>query len=175
VGTARAARPTGRVLSAVMVTVIGAVVVIGAPGAVVVLLPAEVNAVAYVTGSGPSATFVPQSSYRNCGGRGGCKTITQGVIERADGTRVNAEWDGEVPLGRPFSVRQPVWTWGPGSTLLHGLRDAIVVLVVGPVVDLGAFLLLFAGCRLARNGLIRRRLRRQAYRERGQAQPASVP
>jgi hypothetical protein len=30
-----------------------------------------------------------------------------------------------VPLGRPFQVREPVWTWGPGSALIDG--DGIAV------------------------------------------------
>jgi hypothetical protein len=85
-------------------------------------LPDQVNAYAYVIGAGKSVTFMPQSYSLSChtgrGGGGGCSTATNGVLETNPPVRV--AWNGQVPLGQPFGVRQPVWVAWSTPTLMNG-------------------------------------------------------
>jgi hypothetical protein len=69
---------------------------------------------------------VPQSYGVSCSyhGTGDCSTVTVGVL-RTRGGGVQSTWPDQVPLGRPFKVREPVWTWGLGAALLDG--DGIAV------------------------------------------------
>jgi hypothetical protein len=94
-------------------------------GAAVLFLPGLVNGVSYLAG-GKMATFVPQSYGESCSyhGNGDCSTVTVGILKTGGGG-VRSTWPDEVPLGRPFRVREPVWTWGPGSALIDG--DGIAV------------------------------------------------
>ena len=94
-------------------------------GLAVLFLPGLVNGVSYVSG-GHTVTFVPQSYGVSCSyhGTGDCSTVTVGVL-RTRGGGVQSTWPGQVPLGRPFKVREPVWTWGLGAALLDG--DGIAV------------------------------------------------
>ncbi len=94
-------------------------------GAAVLFLPGLVNGVSYLTG-GNTATFVPQSYAESCSyhGNGDCSTVTVGILKTGSGG-VTSTWPDDVPLGRPFEVRRPVWTWGPGSALIDG--DGIAV------------------------------------------------
>ena len=73
-----------------------------------------------------TATFVPQSYAESCSyhGNGDCSTITVGILKAGSGG-VRSTWPHEVPIGHPFEVRRPVWTWGPGSALIDG--DGIAV------------------------------------------------
>lgn len=98
---------------------------IAALGLAVLFLPGLVNGVSYLSG-GHTATFDPQAYGVSCSyhGVGDCSTITVGVL-RTGGGGVRSSWPDEVPLGRPFKVREPVWTWGPGAALLDG--DGIAV------------------------------------------------
>jgi len=85
-------------------------------------LPDQVNAYAYVAGAGRSVTFMPQSYSLSChtgrsGGRG-CSTATNGVLET--NPPVRAAWNGQVPLGQPFNVRQPLWVAWSTPTLMNG-------------------------------------------------------
>jgi hypothetical protein len=89
-------------------------------GAAVIFLPGLVNGVSFLAG-GHTATFDPQSYGVSCSyhGVGDCSTVTVGVL-RTGGGGVRSTWPDEVPLGRPFKVREPVWTWGLGTALIDG-------------------------------------------------------
>jgi hypothetical protein len=105
------------------------------------LLPQEVNAWAYVLGAENQDTFHPVS-YSHCPvvfGRG-CHVVTEGYLSRT-GAEVN--WGGIVPLGQPFSVRDPLWDWGSGRKLADGDGTAIPDIVAGLFFDAVALLLLY--------------------------------
>ena len=71
----------------------------------VIAVPGVVNGVAYLTGTGGTATFVPQSYAEACGSiRVGCTPDTDGVLEY-HGTSVSSTWPDVAPLGQPFHVR----------------------------------------------------------------------
>jgi hypothetical protein len=73
----------------------------------------------------------------------GCSTITNGYL----GTGSNAApatWPGQVPIGVPFTVREPVWNWGFGAQLINGDGSAIAYIVLGVLLDGFAVLILFA-------------------------------
>jgi hypothetical protein len=127
----------------------------------VVALPALVDGVAYLAGAESTATFVPTSFGQMCG-RGGCSTITNGYL----GTGSNAApatWPVQVPIGVPFTVREPVWNWGFGGQLINGDGSAIAYIVLGVLLDGFAVLILFAIYKAVRHWLRHRR------------QPASGP
>ena len=105
------------------------------------LLPQEVNALAYVARAENQDTFNPVS-YSHCPivyGRG-CHVVTEGNLSRT-GAEVN--WGGQVPLGQPFSVRDPLWAWGTGRQLIDGDGSAIPDIVAGLFFDAVALLLLY--------------------------------
>ena len=117
----------------------------------VVALPALVDGVAYLAGAESTATFVPTSFGQMCG-RGGCSTITNGYL----GTGSNAApatWPGQVPIGVPFTVREPVWNWGFGGQLINGDGSAIAYIVLGVLLDGFAVLILFASYKAVRHWL----------------------
>jgi len=106
----------------------------------VYLLPAQVDAWAYVVGAESQDTFTPVS-YSHCPmvyGRG-CHVVTEGYLSRT-GEQVN--WGGQVPLGQPFSVRDPLWAWGTGRKLIDGDGSAVPDIVAGLFFDAVALLLL---------------------------------
>jgi hypothetical protein len=105
------------------------------------LLPQEVNAWAYVAGAGNQDTFNPVS-YSHCPmvyGRG-CHVVTEGYLSR---TGAQVDWGSPVPLGQPFSVRDPLWAWGTGRKLINGDGSAIPNIVAGLFFDAVALLLLY--------------------------------
>ena len=83
----------------------------------VFILPAEVNSWAYVAGAENQDTFNPASYGQACtsgvGHRVGCHTVTKGYLSQSG---ADVTWDGQVPLGQPFSVRDPLWAWGSGRS-----------------------------------------------------------
>lgn len=101
------------------------VLLVLALGAAVLFLPGMVNGVSYIAG-GKMVTFVPQTYGVSCSyhGTGDCSTVTIGFLKTGGGD-VRSTWPHDVPLGRPFLVREPVWTWGVGSALIDG--DGIAV------------------------------------------------
>jgi hypothetical protein len=99
-------------------------------GLAVPVLPGLVNGVAYVAGAESSSVFLPMSYGQECG-RSGCSPLTNGML--ADGS--GGTWPGQVPLGQPFTVREPVWNWGYGSGLMDGDGTAITDIVLGVVFD----------------------------------------
>lgn len=125
--------------------------------AAVLTLPSQVNAVAYVAGAGRSVTFVPGSYHQVCD-RGGCHNQTDGILDTGGG--IPATWPGQVPLSRPFPVREPVWDgWYGSADLVSSTGGAVVWIVVGLFFDVSAlFALLAAGI------LVRHRLRRRKSR-----------
>jgi hypothetical protein len=94
-------------------------------GSSALFLPGLVNGVSYLAG-GNTTTFSPQFHTVTCGylGKGGCSTVTVGILKTGGGG-VHSTWPHDVPLGRPFQVREPVWPWGVGSGLIDG--DGIAV------------------------------------------------
>jgi hypothetical protein len=110
-------------------------------GITVFLLPADVNSWAYAVGAGNQDTFNPGSYSQACDGLtrgGGCHTVTEGYLSKSG---ADVTWGSQVPLGQPFSVRDPLWAWGSGRTLTSGDGSAIPTIVTGLFFD-GVTLLL---------------------------------
>jgi hypothetical protein len=129
------------------------------------ILPQEVNAWAYVVGAEHQDTFNPVSYSTACAtvgrrGLGQCQTVTQGYLS-SSGARVY--WSPQVPLGRPFSVRDPLWAWGTGRGLIDDDGSAIGTIAGGLFFDAVALLLLYVLVVLVRDTSPRR------------SQPVSVP
>jgi hypothetical protein len=115
----------------------------------VAALPALVDGVAYLAGAENTATFVPTSYGQECA-RGGCSTVTNGYL----GTGSNAApatWPRQVPIGLPFTVREPVWNWGFGAQLIDGDGSAIAYIFVGVLLDGFSALILFAAYKTVRH------------------------
>jgi hypothetical protein len=104
------------------------------------ILPQEVNAWTYVAGGGQQDTFHPESYANACMARLGCSTTTEGYLAR---TGADVIWGTTVPLGQPFSVRDPLWAWGTGRNLINGDGSAISDIVAGLFFDAVALLLLY--------------------------------
>jgi len=66
-------------------------------------------------------------------------------------------WPDVVPLGRQFRVREPVWTWGLGASLIDGGGSAIAAICVSLLLDAAVILVLFFLYKLIRNWLRHRR------------------
>jgi hypothetical protein len=110
-----------------------------------IILPAEVNSWAYVMGAESHDTFNPVSYREACTagvGRmgGGCNMVTEGYLSRS-GAYVN--WGSVVPLNQPFGVRDPVWAWGSGRSLISGDGSAIPTIFAGLFFDAVTALLLY--------------------------------
>jgi hypothetical protein len=108
-------------------------------GITVALLPAEVNSWAYVVGAENQDTFNPVSYDQACG-RGGCRTVTEGYLSRSG---ADVTWGSQVPLGQPFSVRDPLWAWGDGRNLISGDGSAVGTIIAGLFFDGMTLLLLY--------------------------------
>lgn len=118
-------------------------------------LPALVDGIAYVTGAENTAVFYPTAYGQVCG-RGGCSNVTNGFL--GSGTQATAAtWPVVVPLGVPITVRRPLWDWGFGSQLIDGDGAAAGSIVAGVLFDGGSALVLFAGYKVGRQWLRRRR------------------
>lgn len=97
-------------------------------------VPQQVNAIAYLAGSGTTVQFSGQSYFLNCGPRGGCITMTDGVL--LTDPPVRATWPEQAPLHRQFPVRGPVLaSWGSPVQLMDGTW-AGVSLAFGVFLDL---------------------------------------
>jgi len=123
----------------------------------VVSVPAVVDGTAYLAGVGKMVTFDPVSYQTNCD-RVSCGTITDGILETG-GAGVSAAWQTVVPLGKPFQVREPVWTWGLGQSLINSDETAVIAIVVSLGVEALGILVLVKMVRLTLNW--RRHRRRQ--------------
>ena len=73
--------------------------------------------------------------------RGGCHTVTEGYLSTSG---ADVTWGSQVPLGQPFSVRDPLWAWGSGRNLTSGDGSAIPNIVAGLFFDGVTLLLLYA-------------------------------
>jgi hypothetical protein len=127
----------------------------------VYIVPQEVNAWAYVVGAAKQDTFNPVSYSTSCSLMGrhgvGCQTVTQGYLSHG-GT--NVIWGSQVPLDRPFSVRDPLWPWDTGRILINGDGSAIPTIIAGLFFDGIALLLLYVLVVLTRDTSPRRIQRR---------------
>ncbi len=125
--------------------VFGIVMLVTMAGIAVFILPAEVNSWAYVVGAENQDTFNPVSYSQSCvgGGRGGgCHMVTEGYLSKSG---ADVTWGSQVPLGQPFSVRDPLWVWGTGRTLTSGDSEgsAIPTIIAGLFFDGLTLLLLY--------------------------------
>jgi hypothetical protein len=122
------------------------VMLVAMTGITVALLPAEVNSWAYVVGAENQDTFNPVSYAQACngvphrGGPGSCQIVTEGYLSKSG---ADVTWGGQVPLGQPFSVGDPLWDWGRGRVLISGEGSAIENIVAGLFFDAVTLLLLY--------------------------------
>jgi hypothetical protein len=100
------------------------VMLVAMTGITVFILPAEVNSWAYAVGAENQDTFNPVSYGQACSPppRGGCQTVTEGYLSKSG---ADVTWGSQVPLGQPFSVRDPLLAWGTGRSLTSGDGSAI--------------------------------------------------
>jgi len=119
----------------------------------VVSVPAAVDGAAYLAGAERTATFDPVSYQTNCD-RYSCGTITDGVLKTGGGAGagVSASWQNVVPLGRPFQVREPLWRWGLGLSLIDSSKTALIALIISLMIEAWAVLIVVKVVRLARDG-----------------------
>ncbi len=85
------------------------------------------------------------------------QTVTEGYLSRSG---ANVIWGSQVPLDRPFRVRDPLWTWDTGRILTNGNGSAISTIVAGLFFDGIALLLLYILVVLMRDTSPRRIQRR---------------
>ncbi|MFZ0048974.1 MAG: hypothetical protein WAL16_24260, partial [Streptosporangiaceae bacterium] len=116
----------------------------------VVSVPAVVDGAAYLAGAERTATFDPVSYQTNCD-RYSCGTITDGILKTGDDAAVSTSWQNVVPLGKPFQVREPVWRWGLGQSLIDSGKTAVTAVVLGLLIEAWAVLIVIKVVRLARN------------------------
>jgi hypothetical protein len=118
--------------------VFGIVMLVAMTSITVFITPAEVNSWAYVVGAEHQDTFNPVSYGQSCVGGsgrvggGGCHIVTEGYLSQS-GAAVT--WGSQVPLGQPFSARDPLWDWGTGRTLTNGDGTAIPTIVAALFFD----------------------------------------
>jgi hypothetical protein len=119
----------------------------------VICFPGVVDGIGYLTGAGKSASFTGQSYDQSCGNfRTGCMTVTDGVLTRG-GVSVATTWPGQVPLGKPFAVRESVWNWGAGGSLINGDGAAVAAIIVSLLLDAFAVVIVLLFVRMIRNWL----------------------
>lgn len=118
----------------------------------VLLLPGQVNGIAYLADPGHKTTFTPVSYSQACG-RGGCQTVTSGTL--SNGTSVT--WPRQVPLGQPFAVRAPVWSWGAGRHLVDDAVNAVAYTITGLLFEAAAVAGIWGCTGMVRQMLLRRR------------------
>ena len=118
------------------------VMLVAMTGFAVFLLPAQVNSWASVVGAENQDTFNPVSYGPACISvpRRGCHTVTEGYLSKSG---AGVTWGSLVPLGQPFSVRDPLWAWGSGRNLTSGDGSAIPTIVAGLFFDGMTLLLLY--------------------------------
>jgi hypothetical protein len=141
------------------------VMLVAMTGISVALLPAQVNSWAYLAGAENKDTFNPVAygqACRNLARYSGCNTVTEGYLANSG---ASVTWGSRVPLGQPFSARDPLWAWGSGRSLISGNGPAIGTVVAGLFFDGMALLLLYILVIVVRPGPAQR-LRRPAGRER---------
>lgn len=80
------------------------------------LLPAQVDAAAYLAGAGPTATFLPLVNG---------PSDTAGILTTGHSS-VHALWPAKVALFQAFTLHLPVWAWGTGHGIITSTVTAIV-------------------------------------------------
>jgi len=115
------------------------------------------DGVAYLAGAGQKATFTGQDYVVTCGYKSGCVTQTQGVLSRPGSPDVTATYPGQVPVGQPIKVREPLWSFGLGAQLISGTRGAVIAIVLSLVLDFFAIFGIVMAVRLVRNWARHRR------------------
>jgi hypothetical protein len=128
-------------------------------GITVLLLPSVVNSWAYVVGAENQDTFNAVSYGQACSGLtrgGGCHIVTHGYLSKSG---ADVTWGSQVPIGQPFSVRDPLWAWGTGRNLISGDGPAIETIVAGLFFDAVTLLLLYALVVIVRDTPTRRNQR----------------
>jgi len=123
--------------------VFGIFMLVAMTGITAFILPAQVNSWAYVVGAENRDTFNPVSYSQACGSvtRGvHCHTVTEGHLSNSG---ADVTWGIQVPLGQPFSVRDPLWAWGSGRNLTNGDGSAIPTIVAGLFFDGVTLMLLY--------------------------------
>jgi hypothetical protein len=93
-------------------------------------VPRQVNAVAWLAGAGRPDTFIGYSYGGQCAG-GGCPAVTYGTMAS---TNQVITWPARVPLNRPVSFRDPVWSL-MSPRLDETVPDAFVGVALGLVFD----------------------------------------
>ena len=119
------------------------VMLIAMTGITVALLPAQVNSWAYAVGAENHDIFNPVSYAQSCvnlARGGGCHIVTEGYLSKSG---ADVTWGSQVPLGQPFSVRDPLWAWGTGRTLTGGDGSAIATIIASLFFDGVTLLLLY--------------------------------
>jgi hypothetical protein len=123
--------------------VFGILMLVAMTGITLFLLPAQVNSWAYAVGAEHQDTFHPVSYGQSCthlGRGGGCHIVTEGYLSQSG---ADVTWGSQVPLGQPFSARDPLWAWGSGRTLTSGDGSAIATILGGLFFDGVTLLLLY--------------------------------
>jgi hypothetical protein len=119
----------------------------------VVSAPAVVDGTAYLAGAEKTATFDPLSYQTSCNhfsANYSCFTSTDGIL-KTGGAETSATWQNVVPLGKPFQVRDPLWRWGLGLSLIDNDRIAVVAVLVSLLIEAAAVLVVIQAIRLSRN------------------------
>lgn len=120
-------------------------------------LPGLVDGVAYFAGAEPAVTFMPTSYTQSCGSDSGTCS-TNGILENSG---ASAQWPDQVPLRRPFTVREPLWNWGFGNTLIDGTGTAVGLIMAGTLTGAFSVLIVVFAVRLIRRRLRHRRETRE--------------
>jgi hypothetical protein len=115
----------------------------------VVSVPAVFDGAAYLAGAGNTVTFDPVSYETNCD-QYSCQTTTDGILETG-GAGVEATWPDKVPLAKPFQVREPVWRWGLGVTLINSDGIAVTAVLLSLLIEGTAVLVAVRLVKLTRN------------------------
>jgi hypothetical protein len=115
----------------------------------VVSVPAVFDGVAYLAGAEKTVTFDPVSHQTNCD-RYSCQTSTDGILETG-GPGVQATWPDVVPLGKPFQVREPMWSWGLGGALINSDGIAVAAVLISLLIEGAAVLVVVRIVQLTRN------------------------
>lgn len=93
---------------------------LGVSGSILaIVVPMQVNSVAYLGGWEAADTFMPVS-HSKC--HRDCSKVTYGYLT-GDGDAVT--WNACVPLHQPFTVRAPVLAWWQGRNLIAGTGTAV--------------------------------------------------
>jgi hypothetical protein len=134
----------------------GVLFILVATGVLVAVVPDQVNSAAYLAGAGQPALFSPSAHVSQCGQ--GELIVTSGTLGSAGAP---AAWPGAVPIGRPFSVRSPVWNAPCEADITTGVGQAARLLIVGVFADAFAVFMMMMSI-----GMFRRRRLRAAAADR---------